>query len=401
MKKKLLLFTGIVIVFIPGVYLNAALVDLYNTGTITLKAAPGFGAGTDWESLFYQNARDIAAAPDGTLFVANSRKHTIYRFSKNGKFLGAFGQKGRGPGDLYHPGNLSILDGKYLVVGEYATNRKISLFDFKGKCVKVIKTNHSAFRPVALRDNIIAYIRRKTHDLDSSSPTAEIFIIFKDIGTGKEKTVTSFRIIDKSWVKMPNSKAVIRMPNYVGQVTVTPAPDGNLWAGASNTPVITLYSPNGKPLKTLKLDFPPTPVTGDYVDRFRKHDINELQADAENNRTLRAMLKRLKRFDYSTLFGKHLPYYRKLIADHQGNLLVFRWTGCLGGCQPVFRVYAPDGAGFRFAAETKIDPGAFDVDIDDGKQNLIFTKNGIFGLFQEKDNDDSFKRIVKVDIGGN
>ncbi|MFW6128679.1 MAG: 6-bladed beta-propeller [Candidatus Aminicenantaceae bacterium] len=132
--------------------------DVYKTGIIILKNTPGFGEKTDWDTFFYNTHTDITVAPDGSIFAASSRQHKVFKFDSNGNLIKSFGQKGQGPGDFNVPGDLSILDEKYLVVGKYAGNHRISLFDLEGHFVKVLKTTKSVHYPLALKDGKIAYV---------------------------------------------------------------------------------------------------------------------------------------------------------------------------------------------------------------------------------------------------
>jgi DNA-binding beta-propeller fold protein YncE len=116
------------------------LIDYYKKGSITLKGEENFGENNDWEGLFYDPYKEMIVAPDGSIFVANNRQHNIYKFDKNGNFLKMFGRKGQGPGDFDSPGDMTILDNEYLMVGEYASNRRITIWDLEGKCIKVVKT---------------------------------------------------------------------------------------------------------------------------------------------------------------------------------------------------------------------------------------------------------------------
>jgi len=59
--------------------------------------------------------------------------------------------------DLISPGIKSILDNKYLTVGEYAENRSISLFDFSGKIKAKLRTNANCFSAVGLMNGVVAY----------------------------------------------------------------------------------------------------------------------------------------------------------------------------------------------------------------------------------------------------
>ena len=129
MRRYICVFIGLIII---GQLLSAGLLDVYKKGTVTLVPDPGLGKDTDWEELIYSRARYIAVAADGCVFVSNPKQHNIYKFDPGGNLVKTFGQKGQGPGDFFSPQKLSIVADKYLVINEYATNRRLS-----GRPIKV------------------------------------------------------------------------------------------------------------------------------------------------------------------------------------------------------------------------------------------------------------------------
>ena len=380
--------------------IHADLIAFYKKGTIKLTPDPDFGADVDWETLFYDKYKDLVVAPDGTIFVSNNRLHNIFKFSGKGNFVEKFGQKGTGPSDLNHPGELSILDGKYVLVGEYASNRRASLFDLAGKYVKVIKTYNSLFSPIALKNNKIAYMAYKNPEgIKKNSSLIETLkqtkIIIKDVASSKETVVDSIEIPDKSWIRLKGSRGVIRLENCIGQVMLAQAKDGHLVVGASNSPVIQIYLENGKLLHSFPLKMAPVPVTSDYIAKFKAYKIaSNSSLTGQDAAVGRYMAKLMKKFPFEHFFGEHLPYYRKIMVDSEGNILVFKWTDCIGDCLKIFQVYSPDGT---FICETKIDPGTFDFEISYHRNTIAFTDKGIFGLFHLKDGEDTV-RLVKVNV---
>lgn len=138
--------------------LHADLLDIYRQGELKLISAENFGAETKWDNPSLYKITSIAVAMDGSIFAAVSKQHKIFKFDNNGKVLFQFGQKGQGPSDLLYPGNLSILDNKYLVVCEYASNRRISIFNLNGKFLKIIRTSYPVISAVALKNNKIAVL---------------------------------------------------------------------------------------------------------------------------------------------------------------------------------------------------------------------------------------------------
>ena len=185
--------TFIFLFLIVGYFAQANLVDKYKKGLIKLEADPGFGQKTAGGESIYDTRCDLICTPDGSFFIAATTEHCLYRFSAEGKFVGKFGQEGQGPGDFYYPGNLSILDDRYLVIGEYATSRRVSLFDLEGNFVKLLKTDRNAFRTVALKDDKIAYITFKHGPMENQTSELMNILIIKHVETGEEAAIDEYR----------------------------------------------------------------------------------------------------------------------------------------------------------------------------------------------------------------
>ncbi len=76
------------------------LLGVYNSGPIRLEQDTEFGKHTDWKNLFYHLFCDMTVAPDGSIFVASSRQHKIFRFDEKGKLIKSFGQRERAQATL-------------------------------------------------------------------------------------------------------------------------------------------------------------------------------------------------------------------------------------------------------------------------------------------------------------
>lgn len=381
-------------------FIHADLIAFYKKGTIKLTPDPSFGIDVDWEALFYDKYKDLIVMPDGTIFVSNSRLHNIFKFSDKGTFTGKFGQKGNGPSDLYLPSDLSILDGKYVLVGEYAARRRVSLFNLIGKHVKVIKTDSSPSSPIALKNDKIAYLTRSFPGYKRHSSEVPVMgrtsVIIKDIKSGIETIIDSIDIPIKNWIRMKGTNGVFTIENNIGEVVLAKTKDGNLLGGATNSPDIKMYSESGKLLRSFRLQMSQVPVTGDYIAKYKAYKVAAKSASTGEDAAYgRYMAKILKKYPFERFFEEHLPYYRKIMVDSEGNILVFKWTDCIGDCTKIFQVYSPDGT---FVCETKIDPGVFDFEISSNWNRIAFTDKGIFGLFWLKDDEEKTLRLVKVNV---
>lgn len=86
--------------------------------------------GTDSET--FDQPTDVAVAPNGDVFVSDGHVNSrIVKFSKDGKFIKAWGKKGPGPGEFDLPHALAFDSRGRLFVGD-RSNSRIQIFDQEG-----------------------------------------------------------------------------------------------------------------------------------------------------------------------------------------------------------------------------------------------------------------------------
>ena len=351
------------------------LADRYRTGRIVLRADE------DWTSnlpadFVFEGSGSIAVAPDGSVFISNTTRHTIYKFDAAGKFVKTFGRQGQGPGDLTHPGRLSILDDKYLVVGEYATNQRISLFDLDGKFVKIVGTGRFTSQPIALRDGKIGYLSlRGRIDQKEMVSIGEVFIL--DWKSGVQKSVVRHEIRNPI-ERMPRGGIVLAS---AGAVVLARTHYGGLVVGTTQSPRLDIFSDNGSKLRTLDTGWKAAPVTSEYRERYKA--FQRRRADAEG--------KKLPTKD--PLLPEILETLQDVWSDSEGNILVCKKTDCLEDCPLVVRAYSPQG---DFLCDFTLDPGPFILSADWRFKRIIMTGRGLYGLLEFKDDPDGFLHLVRT-----
>ena len=370
-------------------FLSGSLTDFYKKGLIKLEAEPNFGRETDWNTLLYDFRFDLLYSPQGDLFVAFSPNHCIYKFNPEGKYVTKFGQKGQGPGDFYYPGDLSILDGRHLVIGEYATARRISLFDFDGNFIKLLKTENSSFYSTALKNGKIAYTTHKYGPRENFSQKLTTAIIIKDVKTSREKAVDEINRERKHTVL----EGGIRFVSVVesGEVIITQTKGGNLLVGLTTSPELKIYSPEGELLQAFRLKMNPIPVTRDYMRKYKESIIRNWEEQKLNKR----MIEAVKKSSLDNVFDEYVPFYKEILVDSEGNILIFKYTDCFGACLEIFQVYSPEG---QYICDVTIENGIYDFQIDRRFKNIIFTSQAIYGLFPLKDSEDFEMRLVRVNV---
>lgn len=373
---------------------NTDLIDVYRSGPIILKNAPGFGERTDWPTQFYDTFTYITAAPDGSIFAASSRQHTIFKFDSKGTLVKSFGQKGQGPGDFNNPSKLSILDGKYLVVGEYALNRRISLFDLDGNFVKLLKTENSVYNPTALRDGKVAYLGIAHEELDRQNPIQIQTVYIKDIDTQQEKKVHSYRTTSSS-IQLKQGGSITFGGDSRGWTYLIRTKEGNLAVGISIESHVTVYSPDGLRLSEFSLRGEPIPVTKSIIQRYKEIQLQAMKQNPNYQKgPMKEILKEVEKASFDNFFSDHLPFYSKLLTDEDGNFLMFCSGDCFVECPILIEVYTPEG---EFVCKTEIKPGEYQLIIDRHREHICFTKSGLIALVQPKNDEYDFHlKMIKV-----
>jgi len=366
MKKGILI--ALLAVGLGAAGLSADLASAYKKGRITLIPDPAFAKGAVWEEIFLTKQRTIAVAPDGSVFVANAPDHNITKFSPEGKPVKSFGKHGQGPGDFHRPGQLSVLDGATLVVGEFMESRRISLFDLDGAFQAVFRTSGPPSSLTALRDGRIAYIaltgtldRRGDEFVDVN--VNKVMVL--DTATGRELQVG----LIKTSLNTPKD----------GEVKIACSAEGDLLVGHTIRPTLEVFSPDGVKKGAIELGIDRLRVTKKIAEAHRVKQV--YRVDGKSQLVVRPM-------------GDFLPYYCDFTVDAEGNILVFKMSEDPKAGPIVFQAYAPDG---RFLCETELDRGEFDLPLDRFMlRRLAFTERGLFGILPLKGDELETPRLFRV-----
>jgi hypothetical protein len=342
-------------------------IALYQKGTILCAPDPEFAKGTDWGSLFFDSYKQIKVAPDGTIFVSNQRDHCISQFSPEGVFQKNFGKKGKGPGDMELPGNMSVLDGRFLVVSDKVPNHRINLFHLDGTFHRILKTQSPPSFPEALSQNQIAYISsiyRSPASADSMIFRYLRKVIIKDIESGVEKEVVEYM--------------TSMNPIKDGSVIIGRTGEGLLLVGMNLKPELEVYDLSGKKIKSISLDISPLRVN----DEIRKHHQMKFTITTNGKPTTK-----------NAPMGDYLPYYSDLYVDSQGNMIVFLMTEDPQKGPFPLQVYSPEG---KLICQTKLDTGDYAFHPDPRFDKFDFTDKGIFFILHKRGDELETPHLVKI-----
>ena len=171
----------------------------------------------------FNSPSDVLVAPNGDIFVADGHgdfpvpktNARIVKFSRDGKFIKAWGSPGSAPGQFNVPHGLAMDSAGRLFVADRANNR-IQIFDQDGKFL----TEWKQFgRPsgVYIRNDII-YVA----DSQSSDKVNPPFRQGIRIGSVKDGKVTAFIAAPSPDVEMPEGVAADKDGNVFGGFTTKP-----------------------------------------------------------------------------------------------------------------------------------------------------------------------------------
>jgi WD40 repeat protein len=387
MVEEIRMMKGVLIFILTGMiahgFLWGNLPGVYKKGIIELNPVREFGMDTDWSNPDFYKFSAIVVSKNGNIFASISNQHKICKFDLKGKLLLKFSQKGQGPGDTFYPSRLSILDDKYLVVSEYAANRRISLFDLNGKFYKLARTDYPVNNAIGLTDNKIAIM-----SISYFNGMEKISIYIKDINTGAEKCVATSL---EKMRKIKTDEVTIRSP-FQKRCFINKTGDGNLLVGFNDSNIISIYSHHGKKIDSFELDIKPIPVTDTMVSKIKEGYFRYVHG----GKKIRSSMKHAYR-SFRILFAENLPLYGFLMTDEEGNILVFYYNGYDKLNKPGFRVYSPKG---EYICDCVLDfKNCENVLMDFRfKRRIAITDKGLFGIFGFNDGDDIYYRIMWINL---
>ena len=320
---------------------NLSIFPEIQQNTIRLDPDPGFGTGVDWGYYFPAGVdQSIGFLEDGPFYIASSRRNLILNFSPRGVILSEFGRPGQGPGDLTTPNDVSILDNQYIVVRERGDTRRISIFDLKGKFLKLIHTNVQHLACVSVGDGKIGIV---TGQLNQNLRKDTVSL--RDIHSGQVSTIATFEyeVASRSRVQIPNLHPTV----YLAKIN-----KDSLLVGFSGNENIAIYSKEGEKLTEFSMNLLRRKIRRSEIESFLMR-----QADAERNESRRQASKKMLRESIGTMpLPDSYPVYHRLAVDSRDRILIYGHDTWLSGSPVVFRVYSKTG---EYIGESRIDEGEY------------------------------------------
>ncbi|MCK4761403.1 MAG: hypothetical protein KAW12_04325 [Candidatus Aminicenantes bacterium] len=390
--RKILI--GLCLMLCLGVLIHVDLRRVYEKGEIVLRPDPGYGVLTDWGDLFSDTSKGIAVAKDGSVFVVDPAGHRVLKFDGNGHVKKTFGQEGQKDGELFFPSSISILNGKDVIVADLAFNRKFTIFDLELNFKRVVRTEKPIYLLVPLIDGKVAYLsQERIYSRDRDETYRKVTVYIKDIKSGEEVEATSYLVPDSSFIKIKKYKISI-YAYYKGDVFIERSKAGDLLVGLSTSPEIGIYSAeDGSKTGSINLAMKPKPTTQKFIKTFQKKQVEKLSKRKAWPDFKKEFKEKISVPEF--FFDEHLPYYRKMIVDDEGNLLIFLEDSSFNNSKAEFRVYSPEGK-YKCTSSLKIREYKLDMRSLRWFTKLIFSTNGIFAILHKGKGERKDVRLIKV-----
>jgi WD40 repeat protein len=373
--KKYVVFVALILIVCAG--LHSDLLTAYKKGSIKLVPDTAFGAKTPWD-MYFNGAKDTSLAflPDGSFLRTSAKDSKVYRFNSSGDKVAEFGGNGQGPGDLYMPVSVEILDGKLLFVND-SGNRRICVFNLTGKSIDIIKPEYVVSSVVPLKDGKILVI---TQDKQSDFFNKFYRVLIRDLKTGAEKEVAAFKDTK------PRSPIFIKNEYFDGTVHIDRVGNDKFLVAYSKSPEVALYTLDGEKISSFNVDIAQEKITFDHLDFLMK-------PDPKNVKEMEGYQKVIVSNKDKIQLPEFHQYYLGLTIDPENHILLFLNNYPRMSHEIAFQAYSQDG---KLLATVKVDPGDHKVL---NPSSLAFHGKYVFVSLEKKDAEGSqiFARVKIAD----
>lgn len=389
------------------------LAEFYKNEIVKLEAIPEYAASNDWDELFSDYRKEwrgieigeikrIALAPDGSVFMSHKTHYEIWKFDRNGKFVKAFGSKGKGKGEFAMRARVEgVLGGEYVYTTD--VHGRMSFFDLDGNYVKSLKLDYMPLRTVPLGDMKIAIYGH----VPWSGHRVKNIISIKDFNTGNELTVWEQISDPKNDVfEFSGGRMMITPLNFrptaVTRHGMATSSEGSLLIAFHNDGRVVEYSTDGKELGSFPLNITPVKVTDADVRRIYEKQLEIITSInerlSEDKRLTDKEIETVKE-EYSRRFetvkdrikaGDNLPIYSTVIMDSDSNVLVFEFTEEKDSNK--FRAYSYNQKGALIGVTSFECPG---YELSFTNDSFVFYGGYVYAVATKKNIDGIPLRLIK------
>jgi len=318
-NKKLISIIGILIALSVSMIIGStssdqkSLADTYRTGKIRLIKELTIDDKSLPQDVFFESLVNLAFDADSNIYVSDFRSNNIKMFDSSGKFVKTLGREGQGPGEFQGPYYMSISKDRIAVYD--LRNRRISILKLDGELSKHLQISIDEGRPAKIRplpngDFVFGMEKMYYKDLDKPQEyTIEIYSPELE----RKKTLFSQKIWRNRYIRVPNFTNVPQP--FAALVYWDVSPDGKIIIGFSESYTIEIHDSEKGKLSSFSHPYEPVKI----AEQDKKTWFAQMTSTGPSGVTQGAPDYIVK----NTTFPKHKPPYQHIMADSEGNILVF------------------------------------------------------------------------------
>lgn len=404
------------------------LMDIYKSGTVYLKPLSEYGQENNWNEIFsgyYDKSgnqqvgdeKKIIVSDAGEVFMSHKNHYQIWRFDKDGKLVGKYGEKGGKPYQFAMlPSIETIVADKYYLTTDI--NGRLKLFTLDGEYYKSIKMDIMP-RSIFARGNFHAlYVGSVLW-----STQWRYLVVDLNLETGKYDIVYSrfypkgeFKlrkeVVDGDTIRFGYStfgQGSISIPGnvYVNRPHIAFTRNGNFVAAEPTEQAAKFFSSDGKLINEFNFDIEPISITDkdveqrynavsamfeETIERVRKNDWTEARKEKWLE-MYREYIEELKEvYKDRDNYLPTLPYFSKIFFDSDDNMLVFEFTRKEDIIDNKFSVIAYSSDGKRIAEASLVSE---DYDLTITEETIVFHKGYLYAVCKKKNEEGIPLRLVK------
>jgi len=312
-----------------------SLADIYAGGTLRLIAELTIDERTLPKDVFFEGVVDIKCDPSGNIYVCDYKAQNVKKFDSSGEFLKTIGRQGQGPGEFSWPFALAVT-AERLVVYDMRNNRVCALSP-DGEFIKSIPLPMGEGRPRKMNslpsgDFLIGMVKIYFGDMNRPQDYS-IELYSPDLE--HKKTIYSQEVMENKYMRTERGLTNIPQP-YSPFVHWDVLPDGRIIIGYAVNYEIAVFDVEKGQITSFSHAYEPVKVTKKDEDQFFA-GMSVSSGDGVVKQGAPDYIVK------NTDFPKQKPPFYSLLADPEGNILVYTYRSNKEEEWKYFDAFSPDG----------------------------------------------------------
>jgi len=242
-------------------------------------------------------------SPQGELFMVERIDAKVHRWSVTGKYLGAFGKKGQGPGEFMSPQLLYITE-KEAWVWDRGT-RLYSVFSHEGKFLRNVPAYAGRLRRFALINDNLILVGLQVRDPKNTRMEFHL----TDLEGNSVKLLESVK--NGMFIDTVEGDNLGHLKAYGPELDIVSNKKGDVWFGFSQTKIVTQLNDKGEVVGKVSLNFPTAPPNDDEIEAFKRMSFN---SDSGNSVSMASIPGIKWHYEYDKAFYTHLAVFGDKVA---------------------------------------------------------------------------------------